>query len=432
LLSESERLLISTLDPDLLLPGSYFELWGPDEKSKKVKDLVAAFAQFPRLPRLLRPRALRDTLVRGVQEGKFVLRLVRDDGSARTFWMIPPDEDTLARPQLEVLPAHAAELANLDPELLIPGIVPYLWPASGDPVSVSSLRAFFDGKRAPRLHSLDMLDTAVRAAVQRGSLMARHEAKTYLREPLPAGVLADDLELLTPPPAVRGADLGPKGLSEAWRDGKVSLAAIADALAKRRGYVVPWVLLRDGVSEALSAHLFEVAEGSVPWPCAPDAFDRVTFHTVEVIEVDPTELVGAGVQYAWSEGTPTLRKIKEALEQSRGQTIPGEVFRKAVEGAVNKGIITLTDIGVKALPTTDALLKLRARLPKATLAAEAALTPKQLQDLVGIIAQLKQAAPDLEFAFRVVITAEGEWPSDEVLAKLNELLGEVKSGWRIE
>ena len=223
-LSESERLLVSTLDPELLLPGSYFELWGPDEKSKKVKDLVSAFAQFPRLPRLLRPRALRDTLVRGVQEGKFVLRLVRDDGSTRTFWMIPPDEDTLARPQLEVLPAHAAELANLEPELLIPGAVPELWPASGDPVRVASLRTFFDGKRAPRLHSPDVLDAAIRAAVQRGSLMARQEVKTYLREPLPAGNVADDLELLTPPPAVRGADLGPKGLPEAWHAGKASLA----------------------------------------------------------------------------------------------------------------------------------------------------------------------------------------------------------------
>ena len=156
------------------------------------------------------------------------------------------------------------------------------------------------------------------------------------------------------------------------------------------------------------------------------------FRTVEVIEVDPAELVGAGIQYAWTEGTPTLRKIKEALEQTRGQAIPGDVFRKAVEGAVNKGIITIADLGVKALPNAEALLKLCARLPKATLVAEAALTPKQLQDLAGIIAQLKQTAPDLEFAFRVVITAEGERPSAEVLAELNKLLNDVKSGWKME
>ena len=125
---------------------------------------------------------------------------------------------------------------------------------------------------------------------------------------------------------------------------------------------------------------------------------------------------------------PHSARSKKPWRQARGQAIPGDVFRQAVEGAVNKGLITLADLGVKALPTADALLKLRARLPKATLVAEAALTPKQLQDLVGIIAQLKQTAPDLEFAFRVVITAEGERPSDEVLAKLNELL-KAGEGW---
>jgi len=433
LLSESERLLASTLDPDLLLPGSYFELWASGEQSKKVKDLIASFAQFPRLPRLLRPRALLDSLVRGVREGKLVARLVRDDGSIRTFWRLPPDEDTLARPQLEVLPATFAELHHLDPELLLPGAVPGLWPPSGDPVRLSSLRSFFDGKRAPRLTKPEVLDLAIRTAVvQRGSLMIRQGTNTYLREPLSDGPLADDLELLTPPPAVRGAELGLKGLPEAWHENKASLSAISEALAKRRGYSVPWVLLRDGVSEALSARVFELTEDSEPWPCAPEAIDRVGFRVVEVIEVDPAELVGAGVQYAWSEATPTLRKIKEALEQQRGQAIPAEVFRRAVEGAVNKGLIAMAEAAAKALPTTDDLLKLRIRLPKATLSAEAALTPKQVQDFAAIVAQLKQAAPELEFAFRVFITAEGERPSDEILTWLNALLAEVKNGWELE
>jgi hypothetical protein len=432
LLAESERLLVSTLDPDLLLPGSYFELWAPGEQSKKARDLVAAFAQFPRLPKLLRPRALRDTLVRGVREGKVVLRLVRDDGSIRTFWMIPPDEETLLRPQLEVLPAIAAELHSLDSDLLVPDAVPDLWPSSGDPVRVAALQAFFDGKRAPRLHAVDVLETAIRSAVQRGSLMARQGSRTYLKEPLPAGTLSDDLELLIPPAAVRGAELGSMGLAEAWHGGKTTLSAVADALARRRGYSVPWVLLRDGVSEALAAHLFEVTAGSDPWPCTPDALSRVSFQTVEIVEVDPAELIGGGLQYTWAEEAPTLRKLKEALEQQRGQSISTDVFRNAVEGAINRGYITLADLGVKTLPSSDALLKVRVRLPKARLSAEAALTAKQLQDFANVVAQLKQAAPDLEFAFRAIITAEGERPSEEVLAELNKLLNDVKSGWKME
>jgi len=81
------------------------------------------------------------------------------------------------------------------------------------------------------------------------------------------------------------------------------------------------------------------------------------FQIVEVVAVDPTELVGAGVQYAWSDGAPTLRKIKEALETSRGQANSGDVFRQAVEGAVNKGLIALADLGVKALPAAARLLR---------------------------------------------------------------------------
>ena len=92
---------------------------------------------------------------------------------------------------------------------------------------------------------------------------------------------------------------------------------------------------------------------------------------------------------------------------------------------MNKGLIVFADSSTKTVPATDALLKIRVRLPRASLSAEAALTPKQLQDFASVVAQLKQAAPDLEFSFRVVITAEGERPPEEVLAKLNELLGEV-------
>jgi hypothetical protein len=332
-----------------------------------------------------------------------------------------------------VLPATSAELYNLDPELLTPGAVPGLWPPSNDPVRVSTLVGFFDGKRAPRLHSRDVLDSAIRVAVtQRGSLMARQGSKTFLREPLPEGALADDLELLVPPSPVRGADLGPKGLPEAWEDGKVSLARIADALAKRRGYSVPWVLLRDGVNEALSARLFELAEGSESWPCTAETSSRVMFRVVQVVEVQPSELIGTEMQYVWSEGRPTLRQLKEALEQYRGQPISGDVFRRAVEGATNKGLIVATDPAMKTLPASDAILKLRVRLPQASLSAEAVLTPKQLQDLVATIAQLKQVAPDLEFAFRVFITAEGERPSDQVLTKLNALLDQVKDGWKLE
>src|SRR5690606_4210057 len=69
-LVDDERLLATSLDPELFLPGSYLELWSEGEKSKRTKDLVTAFAQFPRLPRLVGPHVLQASLARGVREGK--------------------------------------------------------------------------------------------------------------------------------------------------------------------------------------------------------------------------------------------------------------------------------------------------------------------------------------------------------------------------
>ena len=84
MLAEEERLVTSALDPDLILPGSYFSLWAEGQTSRRVTDIMQAFGQFPRLPRLLRIESLLETLKRGISAGVLVLRLPRPDGSAQT------------------------------------------------------------------------------------------------------------------------------------------------------------------------------------------------------------------------------------------------------------------------------------------------------------------------------------------------------------
>ena len=118
MLTEEERLVTNALDPDLILPGSYFSLWAEGQTSRRVTDIMQAFGQFPRLPRLLRTESLLETLKRGVLAGILVLRLPRPDGSAQTWWRIPPNDDTLLRPEIEILPANSAVLHNLESELL--------------------------------------------------------------------------------------------------------------------------------------------------------------------------------------------------------------------------------------------------------------------------------------------------------------------------
>jgi hypothetical protein len=429
-LIQDERLLATSLDPELFLPGSYLGLWVEGEKAKKAKDLVAAFAQFPRLPRLLRPSVLQASLARGVREGKIVLQLARGDGSARTLWRVEPCADDLARPEAEVVPIGYATLHEIEPDLLLPDRCEGLWVTDTGPLSLERVRAFFDGVHAPRIASPEVIDHAVRAAVQRGLLMARSDGKVFLRQTIPNGPLPGDLDLLVPPPPVRGADLGPKELPEAWKDGRAKLVAITKAVSARRGHAFPWVLLRDAVSEALAARLFEVVEEGL-WPCGPDDVDRVSFRIVEIVELSPAELVSAATQKVWASPSPTLGKLKSVLEAHKGRSLPDDVFRKAAEGALARGLFALVD-PTKPLPTGKAFADVRVRMPKASLFAEAQLSGQEVQDFAGLVPELKRAAPDLDFAFRVTITAEGDKPSTEVVADLNKLLAGVSSKWRLE
>ena len=57
--------------------------------------------------------------------------------------------------------------------------------------------------------------------------------------------------------------------------------------------------------------------------------------------------------------------------------------------------------------------------------AESELTEMEIQDLTETIGDLATIAPELDFKFRISITAEGEPPSNEMLEKINEALCKV-------
>lgn len=429
-LIDEERLLSTSLDPELFLPGSYLELWSEGEKSKPVRELFKAFAQFPRLPRLLNESVLHASLARGVHEGKIVLQIPRGDGSMRSLWRVEPRPEDLSRPEAEVVPIAFAALHELEPELLLPGRCEGLWEADLVSLSLDRIKGFFDGVHAPRTTSPEVVEKAVRGAVQRGILMARIKGRAFLRQALPEGPLPDDLELVVPPLPIHGGDLGPKKLPEAWSEGHADLTAIVNAISTRRGHAIPWVLLRDAVSEALRTRLFELVEDGT-WPCSPEEMERVRFRIVELIEIDPTELVSPATKEVWSSPSPTLGKLKGSLEESKGRPIPDDVFRRAVEKARARGLLNLVD-GTEPLPTGKELADVPVRTPKASLVAEAQLSAQQLQDFAAIVPELKRTAADLDFSFRVTITAVGEKPSDDLLAELNNLLATISDKWRLE
>ena len=202
MLAAEERLITGDLLAELLLPDSYYELWAPGETSKRVQDLLAAFAQFPRLPRFLSEQIFRNAVARGCEEGVLVLRIARPDGSVRTFWRARPTNDELALTELEMLPAVDAELTELDASLLAPMALPDLWVSAEQPITVASIRNHFNGENAPRLAS-GVLDAALRQSVAQGIVCERAGTYIYFKEQPPVEAFTDKMELLPPPTPFR-------------------------------------------------------------------------------------------------------------------------------------------------------------------------------------------------------------------------------------
>src|SRR5713101_3567093 len=143
------RIQDTAISAEALLPDGPNNLWRAGETSRRVKDLVGAFAQFPHLPKMLNRKAILDTLVGGCVEGMFVLRLTRADRSVKTFWREMPDDIALKDPSLAVILPEAATLTALSPRLLAPGVLPGLWQTSE--LTLRKVREYFAGGHVVRI-----------------------------------------------------------------------------------------------------------------------------------------------------------------------------------------------------------------------------------------------------------------------------------------
>ena len=90
------------------------------ERKRRVKTIVGAFAERPKLPKMLRRKDLFDTVANGWEQGLFVLSLQRPDGSTRTWWRTRIDEEALNDDALEAVQNPAAVLDAIDANLLAP------------------------------------------------------------------------------------------------------------------------------------------------------------------------------------------------------------------------------------------------------------------------------------------------------------------------
>ena len=360
------RIQETAVTAEALLPGGPYELWREGESSRRIKDLVGAFAQFPHLPKMLNRKAILDTLVDGCIKGTFVLKLTRPDRSVRTFWREQPDENAMKDPGLEVVLPEAAELASLAYTLLVPDKLPGLWKElelkyqemieyfAGGHIEVIPGEGYEEPVTIPKVER-KILDEAVNEAVCSDRLWLTSGPASILSEDIPAGILTDDAILQIPPEPISAIDLLPDTLPDAWSTENTTALAITTALSKKAGKTLPWITMREAIGGALKARFLELCGDSGPWPA--------DFSGAPIVK---------------------LRLPKEKPPPPPSPPKPG------------------------------------------TLVAEAYLGPNQIQDLADQVPEITKTAAGYDLRYHVRMELKGDEKStDEVAKQVNDLLKEV-------
>jgi hypothetical protein len=368
----------TAINAEALLPGGPHDLWRADEPSRRVKDLVSAFAENPKLPKMLRQKAILDTIARGVEDGIFVACLTRPDKSVRTFWRAALDEAFRKEPALEVFLPEKAVLSELNPGSLAPGVLPGLW--KGDAITVADTTGYFargktvtvqkEGYEEPIMIPAcpaAAVEAAVSDAVRQGILWLLNGPASFQGEPVPAGVLTDSAQLRAAMSPISGDQLMGDALSDAWKDGKTSAIALSAALAAKAGYPIPWTILRRAIDDAIKARWVELDAASSAWPC---------------------EMTGAA----------------------------GIILRQPAQQG---------GLGEPKQPPFAAK-------PNGLYAASASIEPSALQDLVDALPNILKTAAGIPLRFQISITlGDGQPVPPETLDATNKLLAEVSKELRI-
>ena len=374
------RIQDTAITADALLPGGPYDLWKAGETSRRVKLLAGAFAQLPHLPKMLKSDAIVDTLVEGCDQGAFVLRVTRPDGSFRTWWHGRPDETALKDPALELVLPEAAELGDVAPQLLGPKTLPDLW--STDEITVQTVIDYFAGGKVVQVDrggyqepvsipkaTQAVVEKALSAAVEAGSVWLQSGPASILGESIPAGVLTPAAKLSGPPAVIAAAEILPENLPGAWQNDETNGWAIATALSQKAGKTLPWKTVRDAIHGAINARFSERIDGAGP---VPNDFAAAKSVRLKVVAGEPG---GGG-----------------------GGPGPGR-------GPATKKLV-----------------------------AVAAFEPSEIQDLADAVPKLLEfkarSKVPLLFQVRLEIGDGKTLPAADVAAELNRVLREVKEGFQ--
>ena len=373
------RIQDTAISAEALIPGGPYDLWRNDEPSRRVKDLVGAFAQNPKLPKMLRQKEILDTLEQGVRDGIFVASLTRPDKSIKTWWRAAVDDTARKEPGLEVFLPEKAVLSDLTPTVLVPGMLPGLW--SGEAITVADVIAYFAGGRTvvvpkegydepiiiPACPAAGV-EAAVYDAVRQGILWLINGPASFFQEPVPTGVLTHSAQLLAPPAPISVDQLMPDALPDGWKNDSTTAYALSVALSMKAGRTLPWANIRRAIDDAIKSNWIKLSPNS-NWPC-----DMAMAPKAGLI-IPPKTSTGM------SEPEPVAYKPK----------------------------------------------------PKGVRYAEAALDPVALQDLVDVLPDVVKAAAGVPLSFRLHIqVGDGEELDPALIVKINDILEGVSPGLQLK
>ena len=358
------RIQETAINSDAMLPGGPYDLWREGEHARRIKDLVGAFAQFPKLPKMLRSREILETVLQGVLDGIWVARVMRPDKTFKTFWRSVVDESVLRDPGLEVLLPESAGLSEIAPELLERGNLLGLWKESE--LSVQDVYDYFAGGHTvsvpregyeetmvvPKCEQASV-ETAVSQAVEQGTLWLTAGPASILGESMPAGVLSPSAMLRSPPERILVNELMAESIPGAWQDGRANALAIATALSHKAGTNLPWFIVRAAIEDGIRARWIEVSGEGAPWPCDVTGAQHVVFQVPE--RTDVREDPDGGFRTK-----PAGQLTAEAELEASGIQDLSDQIPDIMKTAVGTGIkfTVRIELGGETPPDTDKLEKL--------------------------------------------------------------------------
>lgn len=372
------RIHETTLAPEALLPDGPFDVWREEEPRRRVKDLVSAFSEQAKLPKMLRRSELLNTVANGAEQGLLVLSLKRPDGTSRTWWRARIDEAALADGDLEVVQNAHAELSSLPTALVVPGALDGV--GSSTKLEAAELLAYFAGGKTisveeegytlsqaiPKCTEQVAL-ASISDAVEAGLVWVTNGPASIWKEPVPAGVVNRMASIHPKPDPIPVQDITPETTPDAWNGEEATALSFRQALAKKRGVLdLPWPLVVDVIGQALNSRFIEAVAGPTAWPCEAHQAGSVSFKL-------PAKQTAAG---GGGQGAP------------QGAPIPP-------------------------------------RAPAAPF-GQASLDTAALQNLVDALPDISDAAGSLTVRFKVAIElGEGETASPEVQQAIREALAKV-------